>query len=635
MHSNLPQTTPFSGPTATVGRLEDLLLPGPFATVSAILMVFAFWGWGQWIAGRLLGKQRASVLEESAGSTLAVALTAAFTHGLGLAGFVHIPTLRAFGIVLMATGCVIAGRSWRGQWGALRRAIASAWRHGDQIERAATVCSMAIVVALGLAALGPPTEADTLHYHLGVPLQWLRAGSIDPMPYWLHSRLTGLGEALILLGLVLGTDNLSGVLNWAGLLIAIAAVGSCVRRPSDRPFAVLLVTSVPVLTYLVTTEKPQLFPAAAILSAVGMLRRRRHALSAGILWLAFAAIAFAISCKHSFLFSGLIAASIGLNEARRQRRLTLALMLLTLTFLIFPGPVFVRNLIFYGDPISPMLEKWRPNSDPVVVTFAWYLKNFGLRHNTTNLVQLPFRLVFPTELSRLNGALGLGVLAILLARGARRPDRTMLWASVGLTFVIFVLGQWSARFFLEPYLWMIVALARENRRPLARILTAVVIFQGLLTLGMALQGVVSLTPGLLNARTRERIMVERAADYQLDRWLDEVLPPDAVVTGMHPNHTHLPRRFIATDYFNALEIAHLTEAEKRARIVELLDHFGVNAIVTYSTDPVFPFKRLIGASTPTLGILLMDWRAIRNPFVKKTPVIVTVVRYVAARNPHP
>ena len=42
-----------------------------------------------------------------------------------------------------------------------------------------------ILVVLLLAALGPATDADSLDYHLGVPLDWLRNGGAYARPDWL------------------------------------------------------------------------------------------------------------------------------------------------------------------------------------------------------------------------------------------------------------------------------------------------------------------------------------------------------------------------------------------------------------------------------------------------------------------
>ena len=487
------------------------------------------------------------------------------------------------------------------------------------------------MIALGLVAIAPPTDSDSLHYHLGVPLQWFRAGSIRPTPFWLHSRLTGLGEALILFGLAMGTDCLGSVLNWVGLVFIVVAVAAWMPNSRVRPAAILLVTAPPILTFLVSTQKTQLYPIAAILSAIVVFRSRRRSLSTGTFWLAFASIAFAIACKHSFLFSAMPATTIGLIEAKRRGMLGRSVALLVLAVALFPLPLFVRNYVFYGDPISPLLERLRTDHDPVVLAFAGYLRNFAGDHTFKNLAKLPILFVIPTSLRRLNGALGVGVLAILLVRGGRRTDWTMLRATFLLTGVLLIFGQWSSRFFLEPYLWMSIAVSRDLRKSPARLFQMGLLMQGILTLAISLRGVWTLTPGVMDAGHREATLNAVAIDFSLLKALDKVLPADAIVTGMSPNHTNVPRPFLASDYFRMLEATKLSDSEKRRRIKEIFDRSGVNSFVIYTPDVVDPFGRLVGSETRVLGSLPKTTRSSRNPFAAESAVDVKIYRYRPSR----
>ena len=88
-------------------------------------------------------------------------------------------------------------------------------------ERLGLGLSLVITLALFGAVLGPATDADSLEYHLGVPLDWLRHGGAYARPDWFHARLAGLGEAINMLGLAMGTDNLGAVFQAAGLVVAI------------------------------------------------------------------------------------------------------------------------------------------------------------------------------------------------------------------------------------------------------------------------------------------------------------------------------------------------------------------------------------------------------------------------------
>src|SRR5262245_50220081 len=119
------------------------------------------------------------------------------------------------------------------------------------------------MLALFATALGPVSDIDSLDYHLGVPLAWLRHGSATSLPEWFHARLVGVGEGLSLLGLALGGDSLGAVFQASGLVVAVIAVTAGRRRLEDRLLAMTLVTASPILLSLIATQKPMLLPAVS------------------------------------------------------------------------------------------------------------------------------------------------------------------------------------------------------------------------------------------------------------------------------------------------------------------------------------------------------------------------------------
>ena len=69
-----------------------------------------------------------------------------------------------------------------------------------------------ITVGLGLIAVGPVTDADSLDYHVGVALVLLNTGTFPFSPEWFSSRLAGSGEVLIALGLSIGAEQFGSLL---------------------------------------------------------------------------------------------------------------------------------------------------------------------------------------------------------------------------------------------------------------------------------------------------------------------------------------------------------------------------------------------------------------------------------------
>ena len=107
------------------------------------------------------------------GFVLVTALWAALVHTLALSQFIPLWLLRLFGWSLAALGILkLSGiRGATGTWwGRLSRSGLS------RFEYVGVALVLLTLLGLGGAVMGPPTDADSLDYHLGVPLDWIRHG---------------------------------------------------------------------------------------------------------------------------------------------------------------------------------------------------------------------------------------------------------------------------------------------------------------------------------------------------------------------------------------------------------------------------------------------------------------------------
>ncbi|HZK13824.1 MAG TPA: DUF1420 family protein, partial [Desulfobaccales bacterium] len=204
-------------------KLEDYLAPPPLPALIALLMVLGLNSLGS----RLVrGHHFRSVepIEQAAGFVLATALIAVMAHSLALAGWANLGLLR-----MIAWSCAALGiwELFRFEWGRLLQLyhrFRVIFQEQSFWGKAAITLLIITGVGLLLTALGPPTDADSLDYHLGVPLDILRNHGLLPRPDWLHARLTGLGESLNMLGLAGGTDILGAVLQVASLVAVLVAM---------------------------------------------------------------------------------------------------------------------------------------------------------------------------------------------------------------------------------------------------------------------------------------------------------------------------------------------------------------------------------------------------------------------------
>jgi hypothetical protein len=369
--------------------------------------------------------------------------------------------------------------------------------------------------------------------HLGVPLDWLRHGAAVARPDWLTARLVGIGESYSMLGLACGTDAAWATLQTAGLVAFVLVVSSHETRARQRLFVVAALCAPPVLLFLTPSQKPMLLPALATTTVILMansgisLRIAHHATLATCL-------AFAAACKHSFLFGALIATGL---LVYRSRRASVVLMSAVVAFLVVAGPLYARNIAFFGDPLSPMLERFKAEPSPDVVDHARFLRESGQTFGWSSLMSM----IVPVTPGGVSAALGLGVLGLAFFRPARER-RAVLTSTSVLVVLIGTVGQVNARFLFEPYLWAVTGLLGATPRRGTGILLGGIAVQVVLTAVAAWFLAGSLLPGALTAPWRDGVMARHAIGYLEARWLER-LPPDAIVTTANRSRALLPRAF--------------------------------------------------------------------------------------------
>jgi hypothetical protein len=514
--------------SASFPKFEDFVLSPPLPAVLSILMTsgVAYVGWR--LASRLR-RGRPDAIDVGAGFVVAATCIAVIVHALALAQLSKVAVLRPGGWLLAALGAWALVRHRRALFEAGRAGLASL-RESPRWVRAGAVIAAIATFGLGAAALGPVTDMDSLHYHLCVPLEWLRHGGAYARPDWFHSRLVGIGESLNLLGLAAGTDGFGAALQFAGLVIASVALGALATTSRDRVVAWLVVVSCPVFAFLVASQKPQMLPAAGTTVALVLAVKRFDDFAREDAFLVFVCAAFAMACKTSFLLTAGFVVLLGLVAAWRSGRLLAAFGIAAVVVGVALGPLLARNYAFYGDPIPPFLERFKAHPDPALLEFAQTLREMGGEHTLATFLMLPLTLVGTIHPAAITSVLGLGTLAFLPAVRTPGRARMFLGAALAAALTCVVLGQLAPRFFLDPYLWAGVALGGASWGRLKKVVVAGIFVQGAVAAVIGLFCLIFTFPGALSSGLRERVLTRFAAGYPEGKWLDQLLPPDAVVS---------------------------------------------------------------------------------------------------------
>jgi Protein of unknown function (DUF1420) len=584
-------------------RLEDLLLPPPFPAIVSLLLVLGTLNLSRWGA-RWVKTENKTPIELAAVFVITTGLLGGFVHALSWAGYASLPVLRGVGWTLAALG-ILELSKWRPR--KLVTLFAEYWQEGSRVERFALTISVLTLVGLFAAALGPAVDVDSLDYHLGVPLDWLRHGGAYPRPDWFRARLVGLGESLNMLGLATGTDGVGAAFQAAGLVVTLFSVTAFAKTHKDHLFAVLFVVACPVIAPLITAQKHQLLPAAALTVALVIIVQRFKTFDLPTAIFAFGCAAFAIASKLSFFLSGSVVVLIGLIAGFRAQRLRLTLFVLASCLAVLAVPIFVRNFVFYGDPIAPFLERWRPGGDPTII--AW-VQTTRATLNLEKLALLPWDLAVTLKPEGLHDVLGVGVFGFLLLLGEHGPPRQLLLSALAAFALGIGFGPLIPRFFLEPYLWCAAAVAGVPSRPLKSLFFVAITAQAVVVAAVAVYLGAVLFRGALTQTGRERVMTSMAHGYAEAKWLDMELPSNAVMLVFDDvrYRVFLPRPFFVGDQFfvqqlNGSQISSEDGFNWKQRLTDFVKEKQVTALVTR-----YPIERALyscpqcGARDPLLWL---------------------------------
>jgi hypothetical protein len=243
-------------------------------------------------------------------------------------------------------------------------------------------------------------------------------------------------------------------------------------------------------------------------------------------------------------------------------------------------------LVFYGDPLSPLLERWKPDGDPAVIAFAQYLREWsescdeqgcgGVSWQTFLL--LPWHLIVSLKPSTFPLVLGIGVLVFLLFMRCSRPLTLSLVTIAALTASLLnlALGQLTPRHFLEPYLWSATVAVPVPSRRLKSLFVRGLTAQGILVAAVAVYLGAPLFGGALTSAWRDRVMTFMTAGYAEAKWLDAVLPHDAVVLENVRYHALMPRRFVVGDRY----LTWSKEPTREQALAAFIRDQGVTVLVT-------------------------------------------------------
>ena len=403
-----------------------------------------------------------------------------------------------------------------------------------------------IIFGFFLITFSPVNHADSLNYHLVGAEHIFKTGRMPSTLENFELLLIGTGEVFMSLGLIFGAEQFGNFVQFSGI---ISLIGIIKRFNNNKFFFLILILSAPVLIFLASSPKPQLFHVVsnAILFVILFINFSKFkdikfsALSLVIITNIF--IINSINAKFSFILTGTILYSI-LIILSYKKNFLIKMVLINSFFIVlfYFGFVYWKYITWGGIFVDYILNPLPVHLEGVQ-TFYNYLVNYKREQSLINIL-------VPRNLGEFTDPLGLSVF-IFIYFFFNKNQLTIFFIPIIFFFGIvnYFLGQASPRFMFEMFIWMILLLSSYKNLQINKKVKIIFYFQCLISTLAIWYGVLTMSFGFINSNLRDYVMTNTANGYSLFKWSNSVLSnKNDKVLSMHRSVYLAKNNLIATNF---------------------------------------------------------------------------------------
>ena len=410
-----------------------------------------------------------------------------------------------------------------------------------------------------LMSLLPISDPDSLDYHLTVPYLSLINNKFFIEKEWFTSQLAGAGEALIIFGLSINAYKFSSILQYASLFAIIIAVLNL--KSTKKLFSLegkilicLSILCIPSFLFLTFTAKPQLFSIGtnfiAFLIAFFVLPFENNKKKLIIIFsiLSFLCLS-STQFKFSFFLSSGIILLIAFFEMKKKNLLITSLII---TFLFFIIIVLPREFFDYQNFSTDIIKNF---FQPVTDDFLSEYFVTSLKHGTGNPRYIPYWLFVPYYYNNftpgvITEIVGLSVLVFLI-NFKFEPVKKIIFASIIFFILAIPFGQPTGRFFIEPFLWLVVGsiyyLTLKNNMFL-KIFKKLIILNSIGILCIIIFTLVNFLPGIFSTESQKKVLRKYSDGYNLFEWANKNLPDNSKIISSHRSYLFSEKPFVSYEF---------------------------------------------------------------------------------------
>lgn len=465
-----------------------------------------------------------------------------------------------------------------------------------------------------LISSSPVTNADSLDYHFYTAKYLKNFNEFPTLLTNFHSsRLSGSGEILILMGLFVGSEQFGSILQATGF---ITLYGVFKKFKLNKLYFILILCS-PILIFFTTSIKPQLFYIcssgfvfAVICNELKNINNKNNYEFVKLVVILSTILYLNITVKFSFLLGSFLLSLLITYLGFKKKIIFKTILIQISVYLIILLPVYFWKFTNFGGSFIDLFINPFDTQLHGLKYFKYYLTNL----NKGNFIWI----FIPQNYKEITQTIGLGSLVIyIIFTNWKNKNIIIVYLLLSFYFITYLFGQFTARFFYEPYIWLIIYISIFYKLfRISKIFKSIVFFQSIITFTILVYGISTLTPGIVSKEIRNNVLSDHANGYLVFKWLKNELKKinyDGPIVsskrsiGFLDNISIPPEHLYFVDYKTPESKIYIDEIKKlKPKYIMVSDDTNIFSV----------YKNCFGKKIA--HGYKVDKLAVRNPFLKST-----------------
>lgn len=316
-----------------------------------------------------------------------------------------------------------------------------------------------VIFIILILVCSPTTDADSLDYHLGGPVEIIRSGGLfSRSDDWLSHRLIQSGEMINLYGLIIGSKNFGQIFQILPIVFLYQVLNFNIKNNiNNQKLVTFLLFSSPLLVSILLSQKQILFPSAMIALAFSFLINQDK-FDNKTLKLILVLILAPVSFKYSYLiYSVPLLIYLFFITFKKIEILNFIYYAFVISLIII-FPFYLKNYIFYSDPITPFFEWLKTEQSPQVIYFAEELRFSEKIFKIFEIPIIPFFHIMTFDIGKLTLLISPIVLIIyfLIFNFQNLKKKKLIILSIIIFILLSLSGKSLSRFFFDFYIMIIM-----------------------------------------------------------------------------------------------------------------------------------------------------------------------------------